>query len=693
MPQSDFQLPARPPQTPGLPNNPDSIKFEGFDGINTKTSRVAIKDTEARWMDNIMPVGPSNARALPDVGPAVYSANTGGGIAQVQFANFGNVPVSIVFESGGSITQINTSSGAVSTVAPAGTITDPSQPIGFAQWGSEYALIANAQPNGYFIWDGTSFYRAGTLGPAVDISREGAGYSSAPTMTVFGGAGNAASLSASVQGGAVTRLTVLAAGSGWLDGDAAVVLFSGGGSFGTSARATATINSDGAVTLVTVLSADCGRGYAAASVKANFLGGGGGFGAAATVALSGTCINTVAVTSGGGGYIRPPTVHFTDVNSAVAQATIPLMPFGINGTSVETYTGRVWLTNGLDPAAAVKSRILFTAPSAPSDFSSTNGGGSATGTNSFLRVGYNALKQSNGFLYIFGDSSLDYVSGVTTTGTPPATTFNNQNIDPQVGTPWQETVKVFSRAVVFANSYGVHALYGGAVQKVSGALDGVYATVSGAAFGITPSAAVATVFGIQVYCMLYPVVDPVSGIQRNAVFMWDGGKWWTANPSVSLTKIAAQEVDSVLTAWGTDGRSLYRLFQRASNMTTKTIQSRLYSHPTYIMQKRTKYVAGLVQSMGVENASFRITIESEQAAQTVSVTDESTVTWKTNSGAIVTWTTASGNATTWTRPRLGYFLTPVDVYGQLIGKTIRSTTPDFVINSFTTMITQDSLKI
>ena len=88
--------------------------------------------------------------------------------------------------------------------------------------------------------------------------------------------------------------------------------------------------------------------------------------------------------------------------------------------------------------------------------------------------GYHGLRQSNGFLLLVGDSSINYIGGSRPRGTPPSTTFANQNVDPQIGTPWPDTLQVYSRALVFANSFGVFAMYGGAVQKVSTPIDNLY---------------------------------------------------------------------------------------------------------------------------------------------------------------------------------------------------------------------------
>ena len=156
------------------------------------------------------------------------------------------------------------------------------------------------------------------------------------------------------------------------------------------------------------------------------------------------------------------------------------------GTAIETYSGRVWIANG--------PTITFCVPGSMIDFSSADGGGNFTSTDSFLRVSY-IQPQADQRLFVSDRRFiLNYISGVQTSGSPPVTTFTNQNADPEAGSPWPATIDVFNRNILFANAFGAHVSYGGAVTKVSELLDGVYNTVPN--FGnITPSAAKAIIFG------------------------------------------------------------------------------------------------------------------------------------------------------------------------------------------------------
>lgn len=701
-----MSLPGKPERVPGVPENMHAFVFEGFDGLNTKATRPAIKDQESSWVDNWMPLGKNNLRTLFDVGAPLYTAASGISINNFYFGNISDTPVALVFLSDGSFLQVNTNTGAVTSIAGVGTIAAPAGQKGVAQWGSQYILIATAQNNGYMVWDGTSFYQAGTLGPQVTLTNSGLDYTSQPTITAWGGQGSGATFNAQLlSSGSISRITVSNPGHGYTGNDVVVLNFTGGGST-TTAQATANI-SGGVVSSITVNNGGSGYGSGGPNTVTVALQGGGGIGATATTSgFSNGSIQSIVVTASGIGYTHNPTVVITDPNNPVAQATVTVMPFGVQGTSIETYQSRVWITNGAAPAIPPPRNLTqFTAPNNPIDFGASDGGGQFTANDSFVRVGYHGLKQSNGFLYLVGDSSVNYIGGVQTTGTPPLTTFANQNVDPQIGTPWSDTLQTYSRALVFANTFGVFAMYGGSVQKVSTPLDNIYTSVSPTGSqpsygGLIPSGAVAVVFGIHVYILLLPIIDPVTLQPRNALFMWDGQKWWTAGPSVSLTFINSQEINSLLTAYGTDGRSIYPLFQTASSKITKTVQSKLWDTPSYLMIKLARWITGMFSTaLTVESVStppsITISIDTEfGSGATINEAAFFSAKWLNNSGNTVTWFANGNLVATWLAG--GFVIFGPDIVntsGRLMGMTVTTSAPDITLVSLTTVAQQEKLNL
>lgn len=510
-------------QTPSTPAGVlEPFVFESFEGMNTTTTRPGVDDKEAAWLDGFMPLGPGrNMRTMPDTGVVWYDNGTPNRIVFFAFANIGATPYAIVFLIDGYVVAINMDTGSGSVLAGIGTITNPSRlNIGVASYGNQYVLIVARQTNGYFIWDGTTFYTPGAAGP-------------------------------------------------------------GGGT----------------------------------------------------------------------------------------------MPSGIGGTAIEVYAGRIWIANS--------ATIYYSAPGSLVLFGSS-GGGNFTSSDSFLRVNFIELKQSNGFLYLVADSSINYISGVSTSGSPAVTTFTNQNLDPEVGTPWPGTVGVLNRNIVFANSFGVHISYGGAVSKISEKLDGVYNTVTN--FGsFVPSAAKANLYGKKIWVLLLPIIDPITGQQATKFFCWNGKIWWAASQSRDVIFIATQEINSVLTAWGTDGQRLFSLFQTPSDSFTKIAQSKLWDRPGYEFYKYASRFFGVLKYYSNVSPDLTISIDNEtdQATNTSSF-NPLTIRWFNNTGADLTWKNSSNVTIVWYSSGAGFTIIPPDAVGQngtLIGMTITTDAEDMAIVS------------
>lgn len=647
-------LPGAARPAPGLAPSLEVIVEDQFAGINQQVPRPAVSDHQLWWSLNFMPIGPRSLRTLYDVGPAIftYAGAPATIIHHGWYILKDGISRGLVFLSDGSAYQFNQTAGGlpVLTVAPPGTF-DPSGNTlpAFCQYGAQYVAIVTDQTNGFFLYDNTNFYQAGTISPEFTLTGGGQGYATAPTVTVnTNGSGTGAAFSAQISGGAVSFLTATAAGSGYGKNDLVWLTFSGGGA-GTTPTATATLH-DGVITSVQIVSGgsgysissavsvtdstgtgavleisglsggvitamqvvDGGHGYSDPSISA-----GGGSGLVAIGLMANGVVTAVTVNTPGSGLIGDITATMLDPNGAgaelavgtnagavtvinvlqggsgyqsgvvvftgggVASATISLMPFGINGTSVETYQSSLWITGGVH--AGKPAAVFFSVAQSATNFGPP--GGAFPSTDSFLKHQWTAVKQASGFLYLLGDSSVNYVSGVQTSGTPAITTFSNLNIDPTIGTIWPNSVTVYGTTPMLANVYGVHAIVGGSVKKVSDALDNIFFTLppQGA---VVPSSALATIFGKHVYCILIRALNPATSQTGHFVFCWDGQRWWPYMPSVQLIEISTLELNSSISAWGTDGTSIYPLFSVPSTGIVKHLYTRTYSRPNIAYQKK-----------------------------------------------------------------------------------------------------------
>jgi hypothetical protein len=739
LPKSHFEMTQKEGARLGLPPGFKLATPFPFAGMNVEDSRIAIDDQEFYFLENYIRIGKGNLRTLWDNGAALYTAPEGKSIVYFDFFNIGSSNFAAVFLSDGTAISVNSSTGVnIPISSDAGTFYVGAQLPATGQWGSQYLLIANNfSSNCYYIWDGSVFYQAGSLGPKVTIVNGGSGYTSAPTVIAYGGSGSGATFSATVNSGSVVNVALTNAGSGYEPGDQVQLLFTGGGSDngaqltstiaagvvqsiivtdpgsgytspvvaitgggGTGATATAT-ESGGNITSVTVTSGgsgytstptvaitDGGPGTGATAIAVLSPGavdtvnivnggtgyetapnitfvGGGGSGATAIATVAGGVITAVTVTDGGSGYTSNPAVVVQTGINRSASATVTLMPFGVSGSSIETFEQRVWL--GFPNQVGNQQNggtFLVSAPGSFVDFATSSGGLVYTSSDPFLIAQYTNLRQSNGYLYPIGDSSVGVVSNVQTSGSPSTTTFNYQNTDPQIGTSWRDSCADFSRTILFANVLGVYGLYGGAVQKISSKLDGLFnnAVFPPTANALTPSSAIANIYNQKAYFLLMTIQDPFTLLKRNAMIGWDEKEWFIASQSTALKFINTQEISSNLTAWGTDGSKLVPLFKSPSTSITKRLSTKLWGATSAIIQKMAYvfFVQALDRSANNAGVALQVSIDNEYSSYPLPVDVVFPATYPT----IPTFSCTTG-----------------DIYGLNLGMTLTSTSPDFVISN------------
>lgn len=412
----------------------------------------------------------------------------------------------------------------------------------------------------------------------INVTNGGAGYSAAPAVTISGGGGSGATAVAVVSSGGVTSIIITNPGTGYTS--TPIVTFGGPG---TGASAVALI-AGGGVASVTVV--DGGTGFTGTPLL-TFVGGGGS-GATAVAVMSGSSIASVTMTNSGLGYSRPPAVVVESGLNTAARATLTLMPYGVSGSSLETYQSRVWIPFPNQSGSQNNGGVfLVSAPGSLTDFATSDGGLLFVSNDRFLRKQYTNIRQSNGYLYPFGDSSVDVISNVQTGGNPLNTVFNYQNTDPQVGTSWRDTLQDYGRTILFANELGVWGLYGGSVVKISAKLNDIFvnAVFPPARGALTPTSAVASLYKIKCYFLLLTIEDPFTGQNRNVILAWDEQRWFVVSQSTELTYISTQEINSNLTAWGTDGKSLFPLCNMASTALEKRLTTKLYGASSGFIQK------------------------------------------------------------------------------------------------------------
>jgi hypothetical protein len=481
---------------------PDLLWLYNFDGVNLRDDRRAINDQECSWLENFIPLGPGNARAIYDNATAIYTASQD---IVYDFAfNLGAAFYHALFLSDGSAIQVAVSNGAAVTIAAAATFTiTPTLPA-CAQVGAQGIVIVTS--NNYYAWDGT-LYSAGGVAP------------------------------------------------GWLLG-----LSGGAASVQLSGHTHSNTTIDNFTDLIT--GAPSVLGIVVGMSIRDFVGN------------TDIPANTTVLT------VNASTYTITISNSALLTTSVRLgfeylMPSGVNGNAVESYMGRIWIMSG--------NKYLFSSPQNGADFSTAGGGGTVVSSDAFLKTTYMNLKQSNGFLYMFGDGSISVISNVQTSGTPTSTTFSYQNVDRQTGLGWRDAIVPFGNSLCFANPTGVYQLYGGSAQKVSDKIDALFQNA--VYTSVTPTMFLTVIFNVVCIGIILNTLDPTTSTQRTLMAVWNGDKWFIA--SQTLTGVYANwfEIGASPQGWANDKRHVYRLFQTASATLPKKIVSKLWAGRSMLIDK------------------------------------------------------------------------------------------------------------
>lgn len=448
---------------------------------------------------------------------------------------------------------------------------------------------------------------------AVNVTDPGEGYTGIPTVTFTGGGppstGQATGHAVmSADGKTVAAVVVDTPGTGYTA--TPTVTFSGGlPSGGTKAKAVALLTA-GSVASVSVDSG--GTGYVGTPTL-TFVGG-GGIGAAGVAVMSGGAIASVTMTNGGTGYTDAPLVVVESGQNNGAAATVELMPYGVSGSAIENYQTSMYLTWPWQSGSQQNSgRFLKSAPGSLTDFATSDGGLIFTATDTYSAA-YVNIKQSNGYLYPMSDSAIEVISNVQTSAATGLTTFTYQITDTQIGLGWRDTVQDFSKSILFANVLGVYGLYGGTATKISGKVDDLFrnavfpptSTWPPPSGIVIPSSAVAEILNMRVYLILMTITDPFTFQPRTVMLGWNEQDWFVCTQTAGLTYIWTEEINTVLTAYGTDGTSVWALFQTPSGDLVKRITTKLYGSADMFIAKNAMalYIQGQDNSSGLTGISM-----------------------------------------------------------------------------------------
>jgi len=132
--------------------------FREFGGINTQAARTSIAPEQFSWLENVMPIGAGNLKAVPQKNAALTTL-TGKTVYYSKEFNIAGVFYMFYACTDGALFQVKVSDGTQTVIIAAGTYSASGAQI--AQWKNERILIIDPTA-GYAMWDGTTFYRLST---------------------------------------------------------------------------------------------------------------------------------------------------------------------------------------------------------------------------------------------------------------------------------------------------------------------------------------------------------------------------------------------------------------------------------------------------------------------------------------------------------------------------------------------------
>jgi hypothetical protein len=513
-------------------NPPEIITLQLWRGLNQQVPRGSIDDQELFWQENLYSIGPGSLRSCWGPSAPIYTAPAGTSILRIFFGYYGKNTSQFaapppgrmgwMMLSDGNVDEVDLDTAAVTRI---GVVWNP------------------VAPN---YWASIKVWRPQWLGAAT--------LSVTAAAAAAGGSGYVANDTITLGNGVVVTVATLTAG----------------------AVATVTITNGGSISATTTPPAN-----PVAQVSTS------GAGTGATFNLTWTAVGGSGIGQQGGIVIGSPRGLYAWDGTTLSSPGDPSpewlsnevpgvdpispMPQGLPGIyCMEVYNERLWV--------AGKNVISFSAPSNGANFSTTLGGGSFGYYGDKLTYAYMDLAANAGYMYVFGDSSTDIISNLQFSGagsptSPFTTNFTYSNLDPMVGHGFPRPVGRWGRYFVMCNGDprngaetdpqagrgGIYEMTGADAQLISQKVTSIYTTLDASTF--MPTFCEMTMFGFRILLLNGMFTDPWKR-KRPMLLAWNGEQWCVMSQTYNLTQIGCYEDNSVIIPYGTDGTSLYRLFNQ-----------------------------------------------------------------------------------------------------------------------------------
>jgi hypothetical protein len=639
-----------------------------FKGINTKANRTAIEEDEFSWLENAQPVGYANLKITPNYvtvkdsgGNAVVWSNV---VSHLASTNIDLTDYVVAFQADGRAEYYNTTTKVKGTVAAAGTFS--SVGIQTAQWKNKRMLILDPQ-KGYYTWDGNNVVSIGSVG-IIAITNPGSGYTGNPTVVIgapLDSHGEQANATVAVTSGTVSLIQLQNAGTGYGVPPPSVTITGGGGSGATAIAGVVTFASGTASAVVI----SGGTGYTNSANTVVSFSGGGGTGAAGTAVLSGGQVIEIVMTNPGSGYTNAANLVVTVSGGGGTGAVLQGIVHNDVNVGIASFSGRVFIASG--------RTIYYSAAGSYTDFTSVSAG-SFVLTDETLHGNIQQILSANNFLYIFGDDSINVFSDVRvdTTG---VTLFTNTNISASVGSKRANAIFPYFRSVLFLNDYGVYALVGSTTSKISDPLDGMFPNID---YTYPIYAGQVLLNNILCAAFNFRYFDSVfTNSYRYIQAVFFEKKWFITSQGDNLEYVTSVPVGGVVTLFGSDLTTLYRLYQDSTSQITSRIQTALLPMGDPIRTKQALKIGIEATASNASSVTMNATVDSERQSSPAYVLS-SLVTWQNIYLQTIPWVNNSNVQIGWGSIGYNLYKTDASQYGKYLGITVTSSNSAYVLNGF-----------
>jgi len=319
-----------------------------------------------------------------------------------------------------------------------------------------------------------------------------------------------------------------------------------------------------------------------------------------------------------------------------------------SGDDIAVAFGRVWIAQGrvlLFSGADGFGGGAPAIPDATNYWTVANGAGFDNLTDPVLKNKVTRLYAADGYLYFFGESSINVISDVYVPqgASPPTPVFSNLNIQADLGTDQPGSVFSFNRELTFANKTGIYAVQGVLHERLSADIDGTWQYAD---FSQPIWAGSVSINNILTRCILMKRLnDPIFGSNTILCMYWDK-KWWFANFG-TVTILVPIIRGGVQQLYGFVGNKLYQLFARTDQSPAFKWMTALWPMEDPLQDKQAVRAGFEVQVISLLQ-QFTVSLDTPNSSiPFAGISAAGYVSWQNNSAQIVGWQNNSLSLVNW----------------------------------------------